>query len=38
MLNWSFIKDNLVDEIRLKIAPWVIGGKNAKSLIEGFGF
>lgn len=37
-LNWSFIKNNLIDEIRLTIAPWMIGGKNAISLIEGKGF
>ena len=37
-LNWSFIKDNLVDEIRLTIAPWIVGGKDAISLVEGLGF
>jgi 2,5-diamino-6-(ribosylamino)-4(3H)-pyrimidinone 5'-phosphate reductase len=37
-LNWSFIKKNLVDEIRLTIAPWIIGGKEATSLVEGKGF
>jgi len=37
-LNWSFIKDDLVDELRLTIAPWIIGGKEAISLIEGEGF
>jgi len=37
-LNWSFIEKNLVDEIRLTIAPWIIGGKNATSLVEGSGF
>ncbi len=37
-LNWSFIKNELIDEIRLTIAPWVIGGKNAISLVEGEGF
>jgi 2,5-diamino-6-(ribosylamino)-4(3H)-pyrimidinone 5'-phosphate reductase len=37
-LNWSFIKENLVDEIRLTIAPWIIGGKNAITLVEGQGF
>lgn len=37
-LNWSFIKDNLVDEIRLTIAPWIVGGKDAISLVEGEGF
>ncbi|MFW9826326.1 MAG: 2,5-diamino-6-(ribosylamino)-4(3H)-pyrimidinone 5'-phosphate reductase [Candidatus Thorarchaeota archaeon] len=37
-LNWSFIKEDLVDEMRLTIAPWIIGGKNAISLVEGLGF
>ncbi len=37
-LNWSFIKNNLVDEIRLTIAPWMVGGKAATSLVEGDGF
>jgi len=38
ILNWSFIKKNLVDEIRLTIAPWMIGGKDATGLVEGRGF
>ncbi|MHA1293264.1 MAG: 2,5-diamino-6-(ribosylamino)-4(3H)-pyrimidinone 5'-phosphate reductase [Promethearchaeota archaeon] len=37
-LNWSFIKEDLIDEIRLTIAPWIVGGKNAVSLVEGKGF
>lgn len=37
-LNWSFIKENLVDEIRLTIAPWIIGGRDAVTLVEGDGF
>lgn len=37
-LNWSFIKNDLVDEIRLTIAPWIVGGKEATSLVEGNGF
>ncbi|MFX0017855.1 MAG: 2,5-diamino-6-(ribosylamino)-4(3H)-pyrimidinone 5'-phosphate reductase [Promethearchaeota archaeon] len=37
-LNWSFIKEDLVDEIRLTIAPWVIGGKDSITLAEGVGF
>lgn len=37
-LNWSFVKKNLVDEIRLTIAPRMIGGKDATSLVEGQGF
>lgn len=37
-LNWSFFKNNLVDEMRITIAPWVIGGEDAVSLVEGKGF
>ncbi len=37
-VNWSFIKNNLVDEIKISIAPWMVGGKNAVSLVEGEGF
>jgi len=37
-LNWSFFRNGLIDEIRLTIAPWIIGGKSATSLIEGEGF
>ncbi|MBD3193817.1 MAG: 2,5-diamino-6-(ribosylamino)-4(3H)-pyrimidinone 5'-phosphate reductase [Candidatus Lokiarchaeota archaeon] len=37
-LNWSMFKHNLVDEIRLTIAPWVIGGSNSPTLVDGIGF
>lgn len=37
-LNWGFIKEDLVDEIRLTIAPWLVGGNQATSLVEGDGF
>jgi 2,5-diamino-6-(ribosylamino)-4(3H)-pyrimidinone 5'-phosphate reductase len=37
-LNWSFIKEDLVDEIRLTIAPWIIGGESSITLAEGGGF
>lgn len=37
-LNWSFIKHNLIDEMRLTIAPWIVGGKDAITLVEGVGF
>ncbi|MBY8981121.1 MAG: 2,5-diamino-6-(ribosylamino)-4(3H)-pyrimidinone 5'-phosphate reductase [Candidatus Lokiarchaeota archaeon] len=37
-LNWSFIKNNIVDEIRITIAPWIVGGKDAVSLVEGDGY
>ncbi|MFX0049120.1 MAG: 2,5-diamino-6-(ribosylamino)-4(3H)-pyrimidinone 5'-phosphate reductase [Candidatus Hermodarchaeota archaeon] len=37
-LNWSFIKNNLIDEIRITIGPWMAGGKDAVSLVEGEGY
>lgn len=37
-LNWSFIKEDLINEIRLTVAPWIVGGKDAISLVEGMGF
>ncbi len=36
--NWSFFKDDLVDEIIITITPYIIGGKNAISLVQGNGF
>ncbi|MFX0116925.1 MAG: 2,5-diamino-6-(ribosylamino)-4(3H)-pyrimidinone 5'-phosphate reductase [Candidatus Hodarchaeota archaeon] len=37
-LNWSMFSLGLVDEIRLAIAPTVIGGSAAVSLFEGDGY
>lgn len=37
-LNWSFVSQNLVDEIYAFIAPTIIGGANAPSLVDGDGF
>lgn len=36
--NWYFFKEKLVDEIMITVTPFVIGGKNAVSLVEGIGF
>lgn len=36
--NWYFFKEKLVDEIIITIAPYVIGGSTAISLVEGDGF
>ena len=36
--NWFFVKERLVDEIIITIAPFVLGGENAISLVEGIGF
>jgi len=36
--NWFFLKEKLVDEIIITIAPIVLGGQGAISLVEGLGF
>jgi diaminohydroxyphosphoribosylaminopyrimidine deaminase/5-amino-6-(5-phosphoribosylamino)uracil reductase len=35
---WSFIKQGLVDELRLFIAPILVGGRAAKTPLEGEGW
>jgi 2,5-diamino-6-(ribosylamino)-4(3H)-pyrimidinone 5'-phosphate reductase len=37
-LNFSMLKNRLVDEIRIAISPVIIGGKKATTLVEGTGF
>ena len=37
-LNFAMIKEGLIDEIRLCVAPKVVGGVNAKTLFDGEGF
>ena len=37
-VNWEFIKQDLVDEIIITITPYIIGGKNAITLVDGEGF
>jgi 2,5-diamino-6-(ribosylamino)-4(3H)-pyrimidinone 5'-phosphate reductase len=37
-LNWEFIHKRLVDELIVTITPYVVGGKNATTLVEGDGF
>ncbi|WP_166392401.1 2,5-diamino-6-(ribosylamino)-4(3H)-pyrimidinone 5'-phosphate reductase [Candidatus Nitrosotalea sp. TS] len=36
--NWYFLKEKLVDEIIVTITPYVVGGKESVSLVEGHGF
>ena len=36
--NWAFIKANLVDEIIITITPYLVGGINATTLVDGDGF
>ena len=37
-INWSFLKYGLVDEMIITISPYVLGGRNSISLVEGDGF
>ena len=37
-INWEFIKYDLFDDLIITLSPFLIGGKNAVSLIEGNGF
>jgi 2,5-diamino-6-(ribosylamino)-4(3H)-pyrimidinone 5'-phosphate reductase len=37
-VNWEFVKQGLVDEVIVTITPYLLGGKNAISLIDGEGF
>ena len=37
-LNASFVEERLVDEVRAFIAPKIIGGRDAKTPVEGRGF
>ena len=37
-INWSFLKNGLVDEMIVTISPYVLGGSNSISLVEGSGF
>ena len=37
-VNWTFIKEGLVDEIIVTVSPYLLGGINAISLVEGEGF
>jgi len=37
-LNWSFLRNGLVDELYVTIAPALLGGRDAPTLLEGSGF
>ena len=37
-LNFSMIKSGLIDEIRICVAPMVVGGVNSKTFFDGDGF
>ena len=36
--NWAFVKGNLVDEAIITITPYLVGGTNATTLVDGDGF
>ena len=36
-LNWGFVRDDLVDELYVTIAPALLGGRDAPTLCEGEG-
>jgi 2,5-diamino-6-(ribosylamino)-4(3H)-pyrimidinone 5'-phosphate reductase len=36
--NWYFLKEKLVDEILVTVTPFIVGGKESVSLVEGHGF
>ncbi len=37
-LNWGMVKAGLVDEVKVAIAPVIVGGKEAITLVEGEGY
>lgn len=37
-LNWEFIRQGLVDEMIVTVTPYIVGGKDAITLVEGNGF
>ena len=37
-VNWEFIKNNIFDELIITLSPYLIGGNDAISLVEGKGF
>ncbi len=37
-LNWGLVKDGLVDELYVTVAPSLLGGRSAPTLLEGEGF
>jgi len=36
--NWTFVKENLVDEAIITITPYLVGGMTATTLVDGDGF
>jgi len=36
--NWTFVKENLVDEAIITITPYILGGNMSPTLVDGNGF
>jgi 2,5-diamino-6-(ribosylamino)-4(3H)-pyrimidinone 5'-phosphate reductase len=36
--NWDFVNQKLVDEVIVTVAPYLVGGTDAKTLVDGAGF
>ena len=36
--NWTFVKENLIDEAIITITPYIIGGNSSPTLVDGNGF
>ncbi|MFM8659208.1 MAG: 2,5-diamino-6-(ribosylamino)-4(3H)-pyrimidinone 5'-phosphate reductase [Candidatus Nitrosotenuis sp.] len=36
--NWEFVNQGLVDQVIVTVAPYLVGGKDAKTLVDGDGF
>jgi 2,5-diamino-6-(ribosylamino)-4(3H)-pyrimidinone 5'-phosphate reductase len=36
-LNWGFVRDGLLDELNVTVAPALLGGRDAPTLLEGDG-
>ena len=36
--NWTFVKENLVDDIIITVTPYLVGGGTATTLVDGTGF
>ena len=36
--NWSFVKENLIDEMIITVTPYLVGGVTATTLVDGDGF
>lgn len=37
-INWEFLNGNLVDETIITLTPYLVGGKDATTLVQGNGF